>query len=397
MKDINDLIRTKRVQNWLSAFDDNSNRNKAIWLLNRLILISEKDFEAGIKKSFENILTKTTKKIAIIIVNDYPKQNGHSPDILLQKIKKIFPSGNNNRIVPITTLELKNKTELLKKLNECGIVVLANDFIGTGHQISHFWHGTGKTTMEGKPYSIPVEIRKSIVSKISRKHLRLMIFSFIIYEAGMKFLIKNSLKKEIKPIPFINKSDFISYVKPIISKGYPMPLKNFVESQKYSSGYKNSAAFAVFYYRAPNNLPSIFYNTKNPLFCKSRKIPKEILPFFGNIQEDYNDVNFLSQSWNPSLLYALKWQQTKSAQKNIIIALALLSKNISLEKIKSLYTNYEQILNFLKENYLIDENNKITPWGADFFIRYKKKKKLEFEYGFGEDYIPKSFRRIPRF
>lgn len=400
MKDIIGLIRTKRVQRWLSNFDE-SQRRLAIWLLNRLILISEEDFEKGIKKSFEKILNQARKKVAIIIVNDFPQEKGHSPDILSDKIKKIFnTSSRNSRIIFITTQE--SVADLNAKLSECDIVVLANDIIGTGNQISHFWHGTGKTTRHGKPYSIPPVVRKTIVSKVSRKKLHIMIFSFIIYSTGMKLLIKNTYirdrEENLKPIPFVQEKDFISYVKAIESKGYPASLRKFVKSNNSSSGYRESAAFSVFYYRAPNNLPPIFYNVKNSLFFKNnRKIPREIIPFFGNTQEDYNDLNFLSQSWNPKLLYALERKKPSSNQMSYIIALGLLAKRSGLKKIESYFPNHKQILELLKENELIDANNKITYWGTDFLCRYKNKNKIEFNRGFGDKYIPKFFRGISRF
>ncbi|MDV2443642.1 hypothetical protein CMV00_07525 [Elizabethkingia anophelis] len=380
------------IINWLGNFKEEDWDNaltisERIKYFNTSAILNELDaFLANILKSYPD------KIIHVAFLGEFGKSGSH----LIYYLKKCPTYKNNDLRFKI----LQHLRKIDTKIKNHDILLLIDDFIGTGESATKFFKHEIKQQLLSKSLSIKT------------------IFLCVAYMEDAKKKIDQDVSNyEIIGTPyrkaFSNLGSVFGYRKKMITiknfcSDYGKELFSVYDKEKrltnyYPLGYGDSQALIVFNHTAPNNSLPIIWSNKNswtPLFARSsenliskyKEFRRSTIHWM-NIAKELNIVNDINQfksiHFNDVNYRVLALIRLKI--KNISEPIICQTLNITLNELDNIY-NEGQMLGYF------DKNNSITILGRNTYrnilnkLRENKKKKKDLlNLEEGKVYIPEQF------
>lgn len=274
-------------QKWLARLNTSEDRAIAAGLLDRLKLVSAREFEVGLEQTLKKLQKRLRSTIAVYpvapenppgVVGYGPFTGGiaANPPAPGARLGKRRRFGSEDRIGHfLAKLEAGAKRTTSSSAIECsptlvhlksqGIrhIVLVDDICGSGTRITNYWRKV-----------VPPRIK----SLLSLKKCELWIVLYAITPMG-----RRAIRRAMPNLP----DDHVLSVLPEVRFEKVMPAEQIALCKKYATyadlsvlslGYRGSASHVVFEHGCPNNAPVILWE-RNGLF-PNRLIPAEMRPCF---------------------------------------------------------------------------------------------------------------------
>lgn len=380
------------VINWLGNFKEEDWDNaltvsERIKYFKNSAILSEIDaFLAQILKLYPH------KIINVSFLGEFGKSGTH----LMYYFKK-SPSYKNN---PSQFKILTHLRKIHTKIKNDNILLLIDDFIGTGESAKNFFNH---------------EIKQQLISKqLSIKTL----FLCVAYMEDAKRLLDNEIpNNEIFGTPyrkaFSNNGSIFGYRKKMVcikdfclnyGKNLFSVMDHTTQSlTDYPLGYGNSQSLIAFNHTSPNNSLPIIWSNKNswtPLFARSSEsLISKYREFristihWMNVAKELkivNDISHFKSIYFKDVNYRVL-ALTRLKMKNISEPIICQILNITLNELEGIY-NDGQMLGYF------DKKNSLTSVGRDNYrsilkkLKEKKKKKKDLlNLEEGKVYIPEQF------
>ncbi|GAA4932065.1 hypothetical protein GCM10023314_00380 [Algibacter agarivorans] len=247
---------------------------KALTVAEKITYVSEEEIYAQYKHLLENLFDSIRKEDKIFLlpskVQDITTGSGKSSQLMTYYIKKIIenlPDEQSNRIIFLSNS--RNGQKFKNDLKKNAVLVIFDDYIGSGHQIYNF---INKVIFKlHKQYYSELDstyILSLYISENGESYLNLKLPNWNIISQPRKraFSRRGSVfgyEKKMKVIrEFCHKYGEQFFIWDINKDGVKKKVS-------LSLGYKNSQELISFCYRTPNNtLPIIWSSANNwhPLF-----------------------------------------------------------------------------------------------------------------------------------
>lgn len=232
-------ISKEQMETWLSNFSDTTKRRYALRLLDKLIMISNKEFKPFLRATYNSLASKL---------------NGEDK-IIYSAIGKIT-SGSYHLLRPFQE-ENKLKEDLFKEFKDLKsdkktILILVDDFIGSGNTFIKFYKKNEELLRGYKKvyYVCPISLKQG-KDKIESE-LKLEVISA--YILGDEYKVRNIFKETDKE----EIQEFINGHKDRIP-------------EEYLWGFDDCEALITFEDNIPNNTLGIFWYSKNWIPLIERK------------------------------------------------------------------------------------------------------------------------------
>lgn len=360
---------------WLGQFCAEKDRNLAAQLVNKIKLVSLREFESSIEQELTRLQKKLNARLAVypittpapneiagydlftggIAKNEEPggrevgrRRKYGSEDRVghcLVKLQNQFKRDNDISIIECVPTLTQLKTQGIKH------IVLVDDVCGSGKRLADFW----KT------------IPRHIKSQLSYKKYHLWIILYTITPMG-----KKAIKLAMPNFPMTNLITVMPEVK--LQDVFSADVIDLCErySQRIGMGesglgYKGSACPIVFEHGCPNNAPAILW-AKNKhwdgLF-PNRSIPNDLSSLF----DENNLVRTTEALWDAnqprlalSLLDALDNAAPLSVeQRNILTLLGLRVKGVQESNLaKYLLMSMQEVQQLLSTAETLELYDKLT-------------------------------------
>ncbi|MFA0612256.1 hypothetical protein [Vibrio sp. 10N.222.49.B4] len=266
------LIYTSQGKAWLEQFEV-IDRELAIFVSNKLTLVSHIEFERNLIKTLEDVSSNYDGCVGFFSVRELEKKQSQSmfdcdaipfysqvssdDGISVNALSPSSDQGSEARIAQIIRQFCKIQPEKylnhpsLESLrnNKCDVVIFVDDFIGSGNRVreflTSFW------------------IEPSIVSWLSGKQMKFHVVAY----SGMDEGICNVEVHKSKPAVSIYR-DAPTYDSFLWGKSRKEKIKSFFikygriankKRKKMWCGYKEGLGAIVFEHGCPNNTPAIFW------------------------------------------------------------------------------------------------------------------------------------------
>jgi hypothetical protein len=369
-----------KVESWLAQFEV-PDLYVVEHMLRRLRYVSFEELEAWLHESVKGLLEEIEKKNGRVAVAIFPvtKPSTHK----FNKDKEQKPTNdsagriahslkNIERDLP-TLVELTPRLESMhqKKVKH---IIFVDDFVGTGNRFSAFW----KT-----------RVSPSVKSWCSRGWCKIWLITFAAHRSGL-----NRVVREVRPLSLdqvrvnltIDKSFFLeeeSMRSVLLKYG-----SRLCRVQK-AMGYGGLASPVIFQHGCPNNVPLIFWFRPSrasridwrPLF-PNRSVTNDIFPLFGQdlACEALPEELWLAGHYHLAL-NVLEQISKYDASHQTMLVLGLLAKGYDITKVRNIMvlgqTEFDTLLNELKEGGLVDQNEVVTRFGRDVLTRAAKSCKMK--------------------
>ena len=287
---LSDLLRLSEhplSQQWLARLITSEDRVIAAGLLDRLKLVSGREFEVGIEQALKKLQKRLRSTIAVYrvsptnppgVVGYGPFTGGiaSSPPTPGARLGKRRHFGSEDRVGHlIAKLEAGARRTTSSSAIECGPtlvhlksqgirhIVLVDDICGSGTRITNYWRKV-----------VPPRIK----SLLSLKKCEFWIVLYAITPMG-----RRAIRRAMPNLP---KNHVLSVLREVRFERV-IPAEQIALCKKYAAyagrsaaslGYRGSASHVVFEHGCPNNAPAILWES-NGLF-PNRLIPAEIRPCF---------------------------------------------------------------------------------------------------------------------
>lgn len=380
------------VINWLGNFEEEDWDNaltisERIKYFNTPAILNELDtFLAKILNLYPD------KTIYVSFLGEFGKSGSH----LIYYFKKSPTYKNNDLKFKI----LQHLRKIHTKIKNDDVLLLIDDFIGTGESVTKFFNH---------------EIKQQLLSK--KLNITTIFLCIAYMEDAKKKIEQNVSNYEIIGTPyrkaFSNLGSVFGYRKRMISIknfcfNYGQHLFSIFDEEKrittnYPLGYGDSQALIVFNHTSPNNTIPIIWSNKNswtPLFARSSEsliskykefrmstihwmnIAKEL-----KIVSDINQFKSIHFSDINYRVLALTRLKIKNISEPIICQVL----NITLNELDGIYNEGQKLGYFDKKNYItiLGRNNYKNILNKLKETKRKKKDLLNLEEG--KVYIPEQF------
>lgn len=288
---------------WLKQFDSKSDQALAAQLLNRLKLVSGREFETALEAALQKLQVARNERIAVYpICKPSPKgitgydpfeggtASGEAPNRHAGRRRQY---GSEDRVGHLLA-KLQNRSSIRGRppdivcnptLNQVEAerirhIVLVDDICGSGRRVIDYWRSV---------------VNRRVKSLLSLKRLELWIVLYGITPFGYR-----KVRRELRRFPI--KTNLISVIPAAdLRKRIPKTLVELCRkyarkagNPKIALGYRDSSCPIVFEHGCPNNLPGILWvtNSKWQGLFPNRAIPPELRPHFdgGGIEAAAEDL-----------------------------------------------------------------------------------------------------------
>lgn len=290
-------------QAWLAQFDSVADKTLAATLLDKLILVSQSEFEDALRQSVDALQQKLGEDIAVLPVCDpvglqnqtaLPFSGGQdygSEDRVKHVLKHIERS--NPHVRTSVDLGWANRSPSSRcHAPKIKHIVLVDDVCGSGNRIVEYWKK-----------AVPKRIKRLL----SAKTHCLWVVCYAATEQGKQSVFK--AMPNFPPANFIQTIEIGTY-QAVFTEVELALCKKYADKLEWTReplGYKNRPIPMVFAHGCPNNVPAILINKKKnkwqPLF-ENRAIPPEMSELFGQFNS-VRGVERLNQANQSSLALAL--------------------------------------------------------------------------------------------
>lgn len=374
---------------WLRQFSTTRDQALAAQLLNRLKLISEREFESEIEKSLISLQKKLKTAIAVYPISK-PKPHGisgYNPFTggapkgtpyagkrskfgsedrvghLLVKLQERFKKRSGVSTIECTPTTTQLKTQGIRHL------VLVDDICGSGRRIVDFWNQL---------------VPKRIKSLLSYKRLELWIVLYGITRAGYAELVLALPRFPIKTrlLVTMGRSDLRKILPKELSK-LCIFYAGKIGMKNAALGYRDSACALVFEHGCPNNLPAILWSGKNGwrgLFPNG-SVPTELRSLFPDkgVERTVEDLWSANQPHlSLALLDAVSAPSPLATNDWLLLAiLGLRSRGVKEGKIASRLmlkdSTYNLLISRSIDMGLYSRSGKVTSIGKEYVSRFKNR------------------------
>jgi hypothetical protein len=380
-----------RILKWLNNFDEND-WHFALQVAENITYISEEEIYELFKNRIETLIENIDPDKNIYLVPSKARDSmegfGKSSQLMSYYLKKVvddFDVKIKKRIHFFSHARAAKKKK--KELNENSIVVVYDDFIGSGKQISTFI----KTVFfkEFKAWYENVHCFKIISLFATRKGIRAFEKELpnikIITEERIRAFAENGSVFGYKPKMLPVREFCYRYGK----KFFIWQINNHIKEKKgIPMGYENSQELLVFCYRTPNNTLPIIWSGQNnwfPLFPR----------FVNNIIQEAKDfrkeaAHLLSRAkklgYSDIITGRIKKKQKTLdhiTQNDVMLLCVMRLKRaqstapVICQKLNIRIRDYEEVMADGISRNFFDSDGQFTTFGLDL---YKKIISLKSEY-----------------
>ena len=299
-------------QAWLAQFNSVADKTLAATMLDKLILVSQSEFEDALRQSVDALQQKLGEDIAVLPVCDpvglqrqtsSPFSGGQdygSEDRVKHVLKHIECS--NPHVRTSVDLGWANRNPASRcHAPKIKHIVLVDDVCGSGNRIVEYWKKV---------------VPKRIKRLLSAKTHCLWIVCYAATEQGKQAVFK--AMPNFPPANFIQTIEIGTHKAVFTSEELAL-CKKYAEKlgwKKSPLGYKNRPIPMVFAHGCPNNVPAILINKKKnkwqPLF-ENRSIHLDMSGLFGRFNS-VRGAERLNQANQPSLALSLVDAMTSHKQ-----------------------------------------------------------------------------------
>jgi hypothetical protein len=325
---------------------------------------------------------------------------------LMQKahLKKTttFRKANKNKIHLCS-----NSFQLADQLNKQSVIVLLDDFFGSGNSAVEFYHTHLKPVLMTETYQniclLSVAAQKDSINYIRRHIPDCKVFSAIIRD--------KAFSKSGSPFGYRKSSVRIREMCYKYGKGL-----NIIKKKDWPLGYRNSQALTVFSYSTPNNtLPILWSTRKNwyPLFPRSSEPRMNMAKAFRkdtahmlSIAKSIGFKEFASGIGNND------WKTYQFITRSDFLKFAIIrlknlrrADHIICQMLGITQRDYEQLMKSLSESGILQDDGKLSLYGMELYYRMSKQindfKKTQSSIKITNEkirteqatlYLPKTFR-----
>lgn len=306
-------------------------------------------------------------------------------------IEKITPKQRFLKLITFPELSLVKKND---------IIVLLDDFSGTGKSIKEFYENNIKSYIEGK------NIKICALTVAFLEHARLLletelninVYGDVYYPAFMRRGSVFGYEKNMIPIrEFCFKKGEILF-------------PNWKSTDMKPLGFMNSQALVCFEHTTPNNtLPIIWYDNIIP---GTNKEWHGLFPRFTNSRIERGRRMRLASNFWLSAISRLNFNNIEWSRNHTVESLRLISyiaqkyhgkSDLYIAQILGIsISDIEEIIKLGKEKQLVDNEGDITTKAKNIYEEIRKKDKI-LEHSSSKKiinknidkvYVPKSFRGI---
>ena len=290
-------------QAWLAQFNSVSDKTLAATLLDKLILVSQSEFEDALRQSVDALQQKLGEDIAVLPVCDpvglqrqtsSPFSGGQdygSEDRVKHVLKHI--ERGNHCVKTDVNLVTGNGSSSKPYAPIIKHIVLVDDVCGSGDRLVEYWKDV-----------VPKRVKRLLSAKTQ-------CLWVICYAAT-----KQGVQRVFKAMPNFPQTNFIHTIKigayPTVFSREELDLckryaKSHLPSEYYPLGYNDQPVPLIFAHGCPDNVPTILYASeprKWKALFENRAIPPEMSSLFG-LFNSVRGVERLNQANQSSLALAL--------------------------------------------------------------------------------------------
>jgi hypothetical protein len=353
------------ILRWLHNFEE-SDRDDALKILFAVDYLDESDimiaYDTGLTRILESY---PNSELQIVPIGDY----GKSATAMVYYLKKTSAYRKNNKRI----IFVSNTNKLSEQLNPQSVMVLLDDFFGSGNSVVKFYEDELKkilVTGYQKLYLLSAAAQKDSVRHLHRH----ITGSEVLYSIVREKAFSDSGS------PFGYKKTRIR----VREMCYKYGKGNIIQKKDCPLGYRNSQALVVFSYGTPNNTLPILWSTKKnwyPLFSRSfeprmnrskafRKETAYMLSIAKTIglkgfasgvgSNDWKEYQFITRSDFLKFCF-LRLKHLRRAEHVICQILGLTQQE------------YELLLAMLTRSGFLDSNGRLTPYGQELYYYMAEK------------------------
>lgn len=376
---------------WLRNFEE-SEWDLALTVLDKVVYYSSDRIDETLEYHINTIIHNNIGKHVFILPSGNVGKSGHVMAYHAKKVIEKIDLPENK----LSLLNLKN----LECIKKNALIVLLDDFSGTGESIKKFFESNVKPIIGGKS----VEICALTVAYMEKAK------NYLLAEYGI-----NIFGNEYKPA-FVRRGSIFGYEKNMIPvrdfcfKKGEMLLPDWKNQDLKPLGYKNGQALVCFEHTTPNNtLPILWYEKTIPGTCKQWNA---IFPRFANSRIERGRrlrlcSNFWLSAMNKTNMQNVEWGKDHSTESLRLISIVAQKyhhkSDFYIAQVLGITVqDVEAIVAKGKEKGLFTENGEITQEARSIYEEIRKKDRIlehDINSKLSKDnvnkvYVPTSFRGI---
>ncbi len=382
------------VEKWLTQFEV-PDLYVVEHMLRRLRYVSFEELEVWLHESLKGLLDEIQEIDGRAAVAIFPVAKPFIHKFNEDKEQKP-PNDSAGRIAhSLKNIErdLPNFVELsprLESMREKRVkhIIFVDDFVGTGDRFSESWKKM---------------VSPSIKSWCSRGWCKIWLITFAAHKPGL-----NRIFRSVRPLThnqvrvnlIIEKSFFLEEES---MRSVLLKYSSALGVPRQAMGYGGLASPVIFQYGCPNNVPLIFWFRPprasrcrwHPLF-PNRSVTNDVYPLFGAdlAREALPEELWMAGHYHLALNVLERISQYGDTHQLTLI-LGMLAKGYSIAKIRNVmvlgHSEFDDMLNELKDGGLVDQNNLVTRYGKDVLVRAAKPCKMDAATKKDANFFPSSF------
>lgn len=377
------------VFRWLRNFDE-SEWNMALNVLNKVVYYSSDRIDETLEYQIKNIVAIYNGKCIYILPSSNVGKSGH---VMAYHAKKIIEKLRLQES-PLSLLNIKD----LATIKTNTVIVLLDDFSGTGKSIKKFYEKNVKPIVVEKGISV-CALTVAFLEK-AKIHLKA--------ECGL------DIYGDIYEPAFVRRGSVFGYEKNMIQvrdfcfKKGEMLFPDWKYTDQKPLGYQNSQALVCFEHTTPNNtLPILWYDDLIP---ETQRKWHAIFPRFVNSRMERGRRMRRNSNFWLSAMSRLNLPNIEWSRHHTIDSLRLMSyvaqkyhgrSDLYIAQILGIsMVDIEEIVNIGKKKCLIDDTGDLTQEAKIIYKEIRKKdrilehnisRKLSMQ-NISKVYVPISFR-----
>lgn len=376
------------VFRWLRNFDE-CEWDMALSVLNMVVYYSSDRIAETVEREIERIANDYSDRIVQILPSGNVGKSGH---VMAYHAKKIVERLDPNQI----HLKLIN-LNLLDSIPQKSVIVLLDDFSGTGESIKKFYENKVKDIL----------IKRKLTSCALTVAYMDKAGKFLNDKCGMKIYGDNYIPAFARRGSVFGSEKSMIPIRDFCFKKGEMLLPDWRERDLKPLGYKNSQSLICFEHTTPNNtLPILWYES---VIQGTNKSWNALFPRFANSRIDRGRRLRLSSNFWLSAIRHLNlpntnwanYHSTESMRMICIVALKY-SRRSDLfiqQQLGICQTDLDEIVEEGKSKGLFDENRSLTIAARTIYEEIRKRdhilehevKKEIIKSNIDRVYVPKSF------
>ncbi|ALS97097.1 hypothetical protein [Lacimicrobium alkaliphilum] len=254
---------------WLSNFDNGTDEYIALHLLDSLIVRSEKMAESGFSRLFNSELLQYLISIDVfpqtISLSEWDEllKNPRNSPIQFLPVRMEGDEGESGGAIFRQLSSLINTNRLSMRSKDTKAVVLIDDLLGSGDQISDYLMANNLCSIEPKIIYCPLIAMESGMVAISDKYSDLKILP--VERVGRRHSLFDLDKSKFR-------NDPINPVQNVLAHYRGMKARYASQNMPFWLGRDDSALPIAFEWGCPNQSPSIFWMQNSPIKPEWRQL-----------------------------------------------------------------------------------------------------------------------------